>query len=83
MSKSQEFGHALGKFIDFRMGVAGALVMACIVFGVHSLKGTPRPVESTLHTALLIIPSTAVWAFRKRKQKDQQNIQPIIFGTTA
>jgi hypothetical protein len=38
-----------------------------LTFGVHSLKGTPKPVASTIPTALLVIPSTAAWAYRKRK----------------
>jgi hypothetical protein len=54
-----------------------AIVLAVIIpttialsltFGVHSLRGTPRPVASTIPTALFIIPSTAVWAIRKRKK---------------
>jgi hypothetical protein len=39
-----------------------------LTFGVHSLKGTPKPVASTIPTAILVIPSTAAWGFRKRKQ---------------
>jgi hypothetical protein len=39
-----------------------------LTFGVHSLKGTPRPLESTIPTAILVIPSTAVWSLRKRKK---------------
>jgi hypothetical protein len=39
-----------------------------LTFGLHNLKGTPRPVASTIPTALLVIPSTAAWAIRKRKQ---------------
>lgn len=39
-----------------------------LTFGVHSLKGTPSPLESTIPTAILVIPSTAVWSLRKRKK---------------
>jgi hypothetical protein len=39
-----------------------------LTFGVHSLKGTPKPVASTIPTAILVVPSTVVWGFRKRKQ---------------
>jgi len=121
-----------GRFIDYKMGIAGAFVMGSIVFGinyngleeihgastaalkqgmytfllggsfmkgceylavkiksytlaivlsvfipsaitliltynVHKLKGTPKPKESTLPT-LIIIPATAVWGYKKRKQ---------------
>ena len=129
MKKIIDFG---GKFIDYKIGIAGAIFMACIVFGinyfstydtfgsftaamkqggytfflggsfmkgceylatrikskllailsaiiipsvitifltyyVHKLRGTPKPLESTV-PILLIIPATAVWAERKRKQ---------------
>jgi cytochrome bd-type quinol oxidase subunit 2 len=39
-----------------------------LTFCVHSLKGTPLPLLSTLPTVLLVIPSTVVWAIRKRRQ---------------
>jgi hypothetical protein len=38
-----------------------------LAFGVHNLKGTPEPTKSTIPTAI-IIPATAVWATRKRRQ---------------
>ena len=38
-----------------------------LTYGVHSMKGTPKPVESTIPTAILVIPSTAVWGFMKRR----------------
>jgi peptidoglycan/LPS O-acetylase OafA/YrhL len=53
-----------------------ALVLAIIIpsaisvgltYGVHSLKGTPKPVASTIPTAMLVIPSTAIWGFLKRR----------------
>jgi hypothetical protein len=43
-------------------------VAICLTFGVHNLRGTPKPVESTMPTAILVIPSTAIWGYRKRKQ---------------
>ncbi len=42
-----------------------------LTFAMHSLKGTPKPVESTLPT-LIIIPATAIWGFLKRRQIDQK-----------
>lgn len=44
-----------------------SLMAISLTFAVHSLKGTPKPVASTIPTALLVIPSTFVWAIRKRK----------------
>jgi hypothetical protein len=45
-----------------------SLISIGLTYGVHSLKGTPKPVESTIPTAILVIPSTAVWGFMKRKE---------------
>ena len=45
-----------------------AAVSIGLTYGVHNMKGTPKPVESTIPTAVLVIPSTAIWGFRKRKQ---------------
>jgi hypothetical protein len=39
-----------------------------LTYGVHSMKGTPKPLESTIPTAFFVIPSTAVWGIRKRNQ---------------
>ena len=54
------------------LALAAAIIIPSAVsigftFGVHSMKGTPKPVESTIPTAVLVIPSTAVWGYRKRK----------------
>lgn len=49
-----------------------SLISIGLTFGVHSLKGTPRPIKSTIPTALLVVPSTAVWAFMKRKEGEGQ-----------
>ena len=45
-----------------------SILTISLTFWVHRLKGTPLPLESTLPT-LLIIPSTAVWGYKKRKEK--------------
>jgi hypothetical protein len=39
-----------------------------LTFGVHSLKGTPLPLESTIPTAIFVIPSTFIWGYLKRKR---------------
>jgi hypothetical protein len=39
-----------------------------LTYGVHSTKGTPRPLESTIPTVVLVIPSTAVWGQNKRRK---------------
>jgi hypothetical protein len=42
-----------------------------LTFGLHHLKGTPKPIASTIPT-LIIIPATAIWGARKRNQMDQK-----------
>jgi hypothetical protein len=42
-----------------------------LTYTMHNFKGTPKPLESTIPT-LLIIPATAVWGYRKRKQLDME-----------
>jgi hypothetical protein len=41
-----------------------------LTYSLHNLKGTPKPLESTLPT-LFVIPSTAVWGYLKRKRSDE------------
>ncbi len=48
-----------------------SVITMVLVFGIHNLKGTPRPVESTF-PALLVIPGTIYWAFRKRKKSPEK-----------
>jgi len=42
-----------------------------LTFTMHNLKGTPKPLESTIPTTI-IIPATIIWGFRKRKQMEMQ-----------
>ena len=42
-----------------------SIITLSLTFGLHKLKGTPLPIESTFPT-LLIIPATAVWGYKKR-----------------
>ncbi len=50
-----------------------SFISLVLTFGVHSLKGTPLPIESTIPTAVFVIPSTAVWGYLKRKKEDKNN----------
>lgn len=43
-----------------------SVVTICLVYGVHSLKGTPRPFESTLPTIIMAPPGFLALAIRKR-----------------
>jgi hypothetical protein len=52
----------------FAAVIIPSVVSIGLTFGVHSLRGTPRPVASTVPTAILVVPSTFVWGIRKRKQ---------------
>lgn len=42
-----------------------------LTYTMHNFKGTPKPLESTIPT-VLIIPATAVWSYRKRKRLDME-----------
>lgn len=61
--------------------VMSILVPSTLTLGltylVHSLKGTPDPLESTVPTLLLAPPSFAIWGNKKRNQLEdllnQQN----------
>ncbi len=44
----------------------------CLTYGVHKTRGTPKPFESTIPTATLLIPATAFWGNRKRRQYQVQ-----------
>jgi hypothetical protein len=44
-----------------------SVITLFITFGIHQLKGTPKPLESTIPT-LLIFPTTLVWGYKKRKR---------------
>jgi hypothetical protein len=59
-----------------------SVVAVSLTFGVHSMKGTPKPLESTIPTAILIIPSTAIWGHRKREEYkfNQNNEQKQIIS---
>jgi hypothetical protein len=62
--------------------IVPSTVSLLLTFGMHNLKGTPKPLASTIPTAFFVIPSTAVWGMRKRKQFDLQQ-KDIIPNKTA
>jgi hypothetical protein len=62
--------------------VVPSTISLLLTFGMHNLKGTPKPLASTIPTAIFVIPSTAVWGMRKRKQFDLQK-KDIIPKKTA
>ena len=45
-----------------------SIITLILTYSLHLTKGTPKPLESTLPT-LVIIPATAVWAIRNRRKK--------------
>jgi hypothetical protein len=49
--------------------VVPSAISLLLTYGVHSLKGTPLPLESTIPTAIFVIPSTLIWAAIKRKPR--------------
>ena len=44
-----------------------SVIAISLTFCVHSMKGTPEPVGSTIPTAIFVIPSTAIWGYLRRK----------------
>ena len=52
-----------------------SIVAISLTFLVHSLKGTPHPIESTIPTMILVIPSTAVWGSRKRRKREAEKFE--------
>lgn len=46
-----------------------SFISLALTFGVHSMKGTPKPLESTIPTAIFVIPSTLIWGYLKRKRQ--------------
>ncbi|MCK5839771.1 MAG: hypothetical protein KAG99_07975 [Bacteroidales bacterium] len=45
-----------------------SLLAVGLTFGVHSTRGTPEPLNSTIPTIILSPISFAIWGIRKRKQ---------------
>jgi hypothetical protein len=59
-----------GKITSLVLSVfISSVVTISLVYLVHSMKGTPLPVESTLPTAMLAPPGFFFLAFRKKRQK--------------
>lgn len=59
--------------------VIPSVITLILTYSVHNLKGTPRPLESTFPT-LIIIPATAVWGTvkSKKKKKDRKTLSGNI-----
>lgn len=52
--------------------IPSALSVA-LTYGMHNLKGTPKPEESTLPTLITIVPGTAIWGYNRRKKSEKGN----------
>ena len=44
-----------------------SIITLILTYNVHKLKGTPKPLESTIPT-LIIIPATVIWGYKRRKE---------------
>ena len=53
----------------FASVIIPSVLTLILTYTMHNLKGTPKPLESTIPT-LIIIPATAVWGYKKRNQMD-------------
>ncbi len=55
--------------------IVPSLFSISMVYGIHQMKGTtPKPLESTIPTATLIIPATAFWGNKKRKELELNSL---------
>ncbi|MCB2221972.1 MAG: hypothetical protein KQI35_16410 [Bacteroidetes bacterium] len=50
-----------------------AIIALSLTYGIHNLRGTPRPLASTIPT-LLIIPAAGFVAYMKRKEKVKTSV---------
>jgi hypothetical protein len=51
--------------------VIPSVLTLILTYTMHNLKGTPKPLESTIPTTI-IIPATAIWGLKKRKESNWQ-----------
>jgi uncharacterized protein YacL len=51
-----------------------SVITLLLTYGMHTLKGTPKPLESTLPT-LIIIPATIIWGFNRRNRSERKKGQ--------
>lgn len=70
------WAHFLGALIPTLLSIGAT-------FGVHSLKGTPEPLYSTLPTILITFPAFIAISFRKRKKhleklSEESETEPIL-----
>lgn len=57
------------RFLSYTLAVIlPALISILLTFGIHSLKGTPEPLLSTLPTVILSPPGFFWWAYKKRNK---------------
>lgn len=54
--------------IFFSMVIPSCIAVG-LTYGVHSLRGTPLPMESTLPTLVFVFPSTLIWGWISRVRK--------------
>lgn len=53
-----------------------SIIAVTLTYGVHSLKGTPEPLNSTIPTMLMAPFGFLWWAARKRKQLKSLSLSP-------
>lgn len=52
--------------------LTATVISGGLTYGLHSLRGTPETLNSTLATVILALPGFTWWALRKRGQLDRQ-----------
>ena len=63
------------KLAIFLATLIPSFISLVLTYALHSLKGTPRPIESTIPTVVFVIPSTAIWGYLKRKKVSKSNLE--------
>jgi len=49
-----------------------SIVSIMLTYTVHSMKGTPCPLESTIPTMIFVFPSTFIWGLMNRRKMEKR-----------
>jgi hypothetical protein len=58
-------------FSIFMGSLVPSVIAVTLTFGVHMLKGTPEPLNSTIPTMILAPMGFVIWGLRRRLQRDK------------
>lgn len=52
--------------------VIPSVITIVLIYFVHSLRGTPEPIISTMAVAMIAVPSFTMWSFRTRREHEER-----------